>query len=79
MTGAIPDVDPDLCPHCGVALRYQVDGVTHSRREMHEIQGVCDGVLFYQCAACGGRWHRWREESRPRLFRAAEPYVRGER
>lgn len=24
-----------------------------------EVQGVYDGMLFYQCPDCGGRWHRW--------------------
>lgn len=26
-----------------------------------EIRGVYDGVLFWQCPDCGGRWHRFPE------------------
>jgi hypothetical protein len=40
-----------------------------------EVSEVYDGVLFWQCPDCGGRWHRWPENG---PYRAqAEPYVSG--
>lgn len=38
--------DEKGCPTCGTSYI----GI--------EIQGVYDGILFWQCAA-GHRWHRW--------------------
>lgn len=38
-----------------------------------EVSDVYDGVLFWHCAVCGARWHRWPDGSRLRVL--AEPYV----
>jgi Zn-finger nucleic acid-binding protein len=51
----------DLCPLCGANLVYEVEGKTYSRCIGVEIQGVYDGMLFYQCPDCDGRWHRFPE------------------
>lgn len=60
--------------------KYYAPGSTHFKRTIGmEDSRVYDGVLFYQCPDCGGRWHRWTPEGWPRLFHAAEPYVRGEK
>lgn len=40
------------------------DGVTpeyYSRTIGIEISGIYDGVLFWQCPDCGGKWHRFPE------------------
>lgn len=44
-----------------------------------EIRGVYDGILFWQCPDCGGRWHRWMPDVWERLHNAAAPYVNGEK
>lgn len=72
---ACKESDPDTCRHCGVNFAYEAYGKTYSRAEMHEIPGVHDGVLFYQCPDCGGRWHHLPADSH--LFGAAESYVNG--
>lgn len=36
------------CPKCGCP---EYGGV--------EVQGVYDGVLFWECFACGWQFHRW--------------------
>lgn len=64
------------CPKCSADLRgtpipqkyidagYYAPGTTHYSRTIGvEISGVYDGVLFWQCPDCGGRWHRWPEGS----------------
>ncbi len=38
-----------------------------------EVRGVYDGVLYWQCPDCGGRWHRWPPGDR--LHGRAEQYV----
>ena len=53
-----------VCPKCGI--ENHVVGI--------EIQGVYDGVLFWQCADCGARWHRL-EPTAGRLYRAAAEYM----
>lgn len=40
-----------------------------------EIPTVYDGVLYWECPYCHGRWHRWPPESK--LYAVAEHYVRG--
>lgn len=40
-----------------------------------EIKGLYDGVLFWQCPDCRGRWHRWPD--RHELWHRAQPYVNG--
>jgi hypothetical protein len=66
-------VRSESCPHCGVSLvgtpvpvshQEAYGGVTHFSRKIGvEILGGYDGVLFYQCPDCDGRWHRWPEGS----------------
>lgn len=41
-----------------------------------EIPGEYDGVLYWMCPDCGSRWHRFSFLSTPRLWGAAEEYVR---
>ena len=52
--------DKDVCPLCGADFAYGETG-QYSRRIGVEIPGVYDGVLFWQCPDCGGRWHRFPE------------------
>lgn len=40
-----------------------------------QVRGVYDGVLFYRCAKCGERSHRFDEIDDSRLYKLAEPYV----
>lgn len=61
------------CPHCEADLQGEpipqeyIDAgyyghSTHYRREIGiEVRGVYDGVLFWQCPDCKGRWNRWPE------------------
>lgn len=51
-------MDPQ-CPKCGANLDYEVDGVAYSHAFGVQIRGVYDGVLFWQCPFCDGRWHRF--------------------
>lgn len=64
----------DVCPHCDADLQGEpipqeyIDkgyygppetASTHYSRLIGvEIRGAYDGVLFWQCPDCGGRWHR---------------------
>lgn len=60
---------PDQCPHCGNSLlageipeesRQHYGDATHFRREIGvEVQGVYDGVLYWQCPDCEGAWQRF--------------------
>lgn len=43
-----------------------------SQKIGHEIPGVYDGVLYWACPFCGGKWHRFTD---PEMRRRAEPYV----
>jgi hypothetical protein len=58
------------CPHCGVSLvgdeipeeHRRPGGYTRYAREIGiEVRGVYDGILFWQCPDCDGRWHRFAE------------------
>lgn len=50
--------------------------VTHFGRQIGvEVSGVYDGVLYWMCPDCGGRWHRGIDA----LHGAAEPYVNGDK
>ena len=67
----------DFCPHCGFDLRasripqehidlgYYGPPTTEPKYYYStigvQIRGVYDGVLFWQCPKCSGRWHRWPE------------------
>lgn len=59
------------CPHCGANLDGELipasgqywGGRKHYGREIGiEVRGVYDGVLFWQCPDCEGRWHRFPED-----------------
>jgi hypothetical protein len=79
----------ETCPHCTISLqgepipeKYLKDGSYgpwdgtpqfYSRRIGMEIPGQYDGVLFWECPDCGGRWHRWPEGDF--RYRRAAPYV----
>jgi hypothetical protein len=64
--------DKDVCPLCGADFRYGETG-QFSRRIGVEFQGVYDGILFWQCPDCDGRWHRFPEESP--LYELANYYI----
>lgn len=65
------------CPHCGADLRgdplpreyvdqglYSPDSRTHYSRKIGiEERGVYDGILYWMCPDCGGKWHRWTHNS----------------
>jgi hypothetical protein len=68
------------CPHCGTDLQGDPipgdpDGRHYQRTIGVKLRGAYDGVLYWQCPDCGGRWHRWAEGDR--LRRVAEPWVLG--
>lgn len=64
----------DVCPHCRAELAYRArDGNTYSRKIGHEIPGVYDGILFWSCPDCGGKWQRW--EPGDRLYWIADAYI----
>lgn len=73
------------CPHCNTSLqgdpipeqdRQHFGNATHFERQIGvEVRGVYDGVLYWRCPDCGGRWHRFTEGTDMRL--KAEPYVKG--
>jgi hypothetical protein len=78
------DAVNEACPHCAADLRGSeipvewrasyAPGATHYSRMMGvEVQGAYDGVLYWQCPDCGGRWHRWAEGTR--LHEVAKQYV----
>lgn len=61
------------CPRCGTVLDYEKDGHQYSHVIGVEITGIYDGVLFWQCPFCDGRWHRWQPGTRQ--YERAEEYV----
>lgn len=61
------------CPRCHAQLDYEEDGYRLSHIVGVEIRGVYDGVLFWQCPFCNGRWHRWKPGTRQHA--RAEEYV----
>jgi hypothetical protein len=81
----------DVCPRCKADLRgkpipeeylraghygeWDGEPQWYSRTIGVEIPWVYDGVLFWQCPDCGGRWHRWAKGYEFRDL--AEPYVSG--
>jgi hypothetical protein len=58
------------CPRCGSDQRGENEG---SRTIGIEVRGAYDGVLFWQCPDCDGRWHRFPEGHYLRL--CAESFV----
>ena len=84
--------DKPACPHCGADLRGKQIPEDYLRAGYYgawdgspryyertigvEIPGLYDGMLFYQCPDCGGRWHRFLAFGPgARLHELAEPYV----
>lgn len=63
----------ERCPRCGFDLFYTEDGQQYSHAIGVEIPVIYDGVLFWQCPACDGRWHRFPPTDR--LYQRAEDYV----
>jgi Zn-finger nucleic acid-binding protein len=79
----------EVCPKCDADLRgaeIRTEHLTagyygpwngepkfYSRTIGVEFPGVYDGILFWQCPDCGGRWHRWEEGTRQ--YQAAARYV----
>lgn len=77
------------CPLCGANLRGEPipeeslrkgyygewDGTPQyfSRMIGVEVPWVYDGILYWSCPDCNGRWHRW-PEMHPLRVRA-EPFV----
>ena len=43
------------CPRCGSSEQHWIG---------HEIRGVYDGVLFWQCQGCGLAFQRWEPDDR---------------
>lgn len=58
------------CRHCGNTDQAKFCG--------HEQPGVYDGILYWECEACGGTFHRW-DAHRPgmhsRLHAAAARFI----
>lgn len=71
-----------LCPHCLSDLTdswTEADGNVIQGTKMIgvNVRGIYDGVLFWQCPFCSGRWHRWQPDS---PYRAkADIYVKSDR
>ena len=53
------------CPACANKQQDAILGI--------EVRGVYDGVLYWQCMACGHTFHRFPPEHY--LFVRAEPYI----
>lgn len=55
-----------MCKLCGEDLSYEVDGkfgkMLYSRLTGIEIRGEYDGVLYWHCPKCNGRWNRFTGE-----------------
>lgn len=63
--------ETNKCPHCDKDLRDKP--IPEDVREFYgekeyymktigvEIYGLYDGVLFWMCPFCEGKWHRWPE------------------
>lgn len=73
------------CPHCNTDLRGAEipnrPGEHYGRELGVNIPGIYDGVLYWQCPDCGGRWHRFAADQPyyARLRQRAEPYVNGDK
>lgn len=50
---------PMKCPYCQADLSYEQNGKTYSHVIGVQIDGVYDGVLFWQCPFCGNQWPRF--------------------
>ena len=69
------------CPHCTTDLRGDEipNPEAYGGRQFYdrtigvEISSIYDGILFYECPDCGGRWQRW-PVGHP-LHEKARPYV----
>lgn len=79
----------EFCPHCGHDLTaYDESGKPkmvpetfpphfYSTKIGMEIPGVYDGILFWVCPVCNGRWHRFSENDD--RYEAADEYVNGDK
>ena len=63
--------EPENCPHCKVSLlgdpipkKYlEHYSGTHFKREIGiEVRGFYDGVAYYECPDCKGKWGAWLKE-----------------
>lgn len=63
----------DTCPQCAAQLAYQSKGRTYSRCIGVEVEGIYDGILYWQCPMCGHKWHRFPSDHR--LTVIAERFV----
>lgn len=62
------------CPLCQADLDYyDSEGRLLSRAMGMVEQGIYDGILYWQCPFCGGRWHRF--EPGTYQYSRAEEYV----
>lgn len=52
--------EKDSCPLCGADFTYGETG-QYSRKIGVVIPGAYDGILFWICPDCDGRWHRFPE------------------
>ena len=56
--------DRDTCPHCGLSLLDSRPGPSGQQFWLTigvEEPGVYDGILYWLCPHCSGKWHRWPE------------------
>lgn len=73
------EFDAQRCPHCLIDLRgAEIPNSEPPEYYMHtigvEVRGIYDGVLFWECPTCMGRWHRF--PPKHYLWYKAELYVR---
>lgn len=74
--GPIPYYGPDgeLITEDGLPCFNNLGEPLHSWNTIGvSVRFVYDGTLFWECPACGGRWHRF--EPGHRLYDKAIPYV----
>jgi hypothetical protein len=69
------DAAGDVITESGVHVYRDGRALFGSRIIGVTIRGLYDGVLFWQCPDCEGRWHRWSKGDA--LWHRAEPYVNG--
>lgn len=78
-------MEREYCPHCKsdqtgpeipLDVREQYDPATshYSRTIGVEISEIYDGILFFECPDCHGRWHAFTDEGDP-LREEAMRYV----
>lgn len=65
------------CRYCHRLLAYEENGREYSRIIGVEVQGTYDGVLYWQCPFCDGKWPRFGKESN--LYQKALDVIARER